>query len=243
MNQAFDPLNLILLAIALVVFWRLRAVLGSRTGNERPPLDPFGGRTKGRPEDAAVTSGKKVLQFPTDGDRKSAPSELEGEPDGPAWGGHASPGSSVASGFDRIAQIDSQFDPGEFLTGARIAYEMIVEAFAKGDRDTLKSLLSREVYEGFAKAIDARQIDGKSLTTKFVGIEKTEFLDAGVVGRRATLTLKIVSQLISATLSKAGEVLEGDPKQIQEITDVWTFERDLSSRDPNWRVVATEEPV
>jgi predicted lipid-binding transport protein (Tim44 family) len=124
-----------------------------------------------------------------------------------------------------------------------MAYEMIVQAFAAGDRPNLRNLLSREVLDGFLAAIDAREKAGNKLESRFVGIDKAELAAADLKGKRASLTVKFVSELISATRNRAGEVIEGDPQQIREITDVWTFERDVSSRDPNWKLAATEAPA
>jgi predicted lipid-binding transport protein (Tim44 family) len=118
---------------------------------------------------------------------------------------------------------------------------MVVTAFAQGDRQALKNLLSRDVYEGFAKAIDDREKAGQILESRFVGIDKTQVTTADLKGKRASITLRFIAEFISATLDKAGEVIEGDPQQVRQITDVWTFERDTGSRDPNWKLVATDE--
>ena len=125
---------------------------------------------------------------------------------------------------------------------AKIAYEMVVTAFAQGDRQSLKNLLSRDVYEGFARAIDEREKAGNLLESRFVGIDKSEIVNADLKGKRASITVRFIAEFISATLNRAGEVIEGDNKQVREITDVWTFERDTASRDPNWKLVATDEP-
>ncbi|HLF21451.1 MAG TPA: Tim44/TimA family putative adaptor protein, partial [Aestuariivirga sp.] len=146
-------------------------------------------------------------------------------------------------GLERLAKTDPQFSPKSFIDGARIAYEMIVDAFARGDKTALKPLLARDVYDGFAKAIDAREAEGQKLESRFVGIDKAEFAAVDLNGKRAAITVKFVSELISATLSKSGAVIEGDPKQVREIADVWTFERDVGSRDPNWKLAATDEPA
>jgi predicted lipid-binding transport protein (Tim44 family) len=118
---------------------------------------------------------------------------------------------------------------------------MVVTAFAQGDRQALKTLLSRDVYEGFARAIDEREKAGQLLESRFVGINKTDVTQADLKGKRASITLRFIAEFISATLDKTGEVIEGDPKQIRQITDVWTFERDTASRDPNWKLVATDD--
>jgi predicted lipid-binding transport protein (Tim44 family) len=121
-----------------------------------------------------------------------------------------------------------------------MAYEMIVSAYADGDRKTLKSLLSREVYDGFVAAIDEREARGETVRSNFVGIEKANIIQAELKGTEANVTLRIISQLISATLDKNGEVVEGDLVEVTDVNDVWTFARDTRSRDPNWRLIATE---
>jgi predicted lipid-binding transport protein (Tim44 family) len=236
MNQAFDPLNLLILAIAVVVILRLRSVLGKRTGNERPPVDPYAARRRAeKPQGPG-----NVINLPQ---RENVPEKvgLE-EPVEPIWAGYAEAGSSVAKGLEKIAAADSQFTTRSFVDGAKIAYEMVVTAFAQGDRQSLKNLLSRDVYEGFARAIDDREKAGQTLESRFVGIDKADVTAADLKGKRASITIRFLAEFISATLDRAGEVIEGDRKQVREITDIWTFERDTSSRDPNWKLVATDEP-
>src|SRR5262245_48857987 len=236
MNQAFDPLNLLILAIAVVVILRLRSVLGKRTGNERPPVDPFA--TPRRAEKPQAPGN--VVNLPQ---RENAPENPVLEPPAePVWTGYAEAGTNVAKGLEKIAAVDGQFSTKTFIEGAKVAYEMVVTAFAQGDRQSLKNLLSRDVYEGFAKAIDEREKAGQILESRFVGIEKADLVGADLKGRRASITRGFIAEFISATLNKMGEVIEGDPKQVRQITDVWTFERDTSSRDPNWKLVATDEP-
>jgi predicted lipid-binding transport protein (Tim44 family) len=233
MNQVFDPLNLLLLAVALVVFLRLRAVLGRRTGNERPPLDPYAARRGTQAKPNGDGSGK-VIALPRGNDNTVVDAPRE-----PVWTGYAEEGSGLAQGLEKIAASDSSFSPKAFLDGAKAAYEMIVTAFAQGDKQTLKPLLARDVFDGFAGAIDEREREGRRMDSRFVGIDKAMLTAADLIGKRATVTVRFVSQLISATLDRAGDVIEGDPKEIREVTDVWTFERDVTSRDPNWKLAAT----
>ncbi len=117
---------------------------------------------------------------------------------------------------------------------------MIVTAFAQGDRRTLKGLLSREVYEGFEAAIRERESRGETIETRFISIDKADIAAAELRGRVAQVTVRFVSQLISVTRDRSGAVIEGSPDKVTDVTDVWTFARDLSSRDPNWKLVATE---
>ena len=241
--MGFDPFNLLLLAIAAIVFWRLRSVLGTRTGNERPPFDPFGANRQKETPAAGEAANGNVLRFPKEDDDKTpAPANTDAEPV-PVWTGFAEAGSAVAVGLEKIAKSDPAFTPKSFIDGAKQAYEMIVDAFARGDKAMLKNLLSRDVYDGFAGVIDQREAAGQKVESRFVGIDQTSIVGADLNGRKASLTVRFVSELISATLARDGSIVEGDPKHIQEITDVWTFERDTASRDPNWKLVATEEPV
>ena len=116
---------------------------------------------------------------------------------------------------------------------------MIVTAYAAGDRETLRPLLSDEVYRSFDDALSAREKDGLTVEQSFIGIEKAELKNASLDGSRARLTIAFKSTLTSCTKNSDGVVIEGDPVTVREVTDVWTFERDVKSRDPNWKLVAT----
>jgi len=229
----FDIYTIIFLALAVFIFLRLRSVLGQRTGRERPP-NPYSGRDamRGATNDNVVTlpgRGGETAQKPVE---TSDPAE--------PWKGIAETGSALAAGLDSIAREDKTFDVKHFIAGARAAYEMIVLAFAEGDRRSLKNLLSREVYEGFEAAIRERENKGETVETRFVAIDKSDIAGVELRGRTAQITVRFVSQLISVTRDKAGNVIEGNPDKVTDVTDVWTFARDLSSRDPNWKLLATE---
>lgn len=241
--MAFDPLNLLLLAVALIVFWRLKSVLGARTGNERPPVDPMGPARKDEPPVLKPEPEGKVLRFPQSDEAHQKPPAADEEPVPPVWTGYAEAGTELAAGLDRLAAADRGFTPKSFIEGAKIAYEMVIDAFARGDRDALKNLLSRDVLEGFSRAIDDREQAGNRVESRFVGINSARITAAGLSANRASVTLQFVSELISATYDKSGGVIEGDPKQIREITDVWTFERDVTSKNPNWKLAATQDPA
>jgi len=230
-----DIYTIIFLALAVFIFLRLRSVLGQRTGRERPPYDPYSAR------DAVRTpASDKVVALPTRGG-EPAPQPVEpAEPAADRWKGIADEGSAVATGLDAIVAEDKTFDAKHFLAGARQAYEMIVTAFAEGDRRSLKNLLSREVYDGFETAIREREGRGETTETRFVSIDKADITGAEVRGKSAQITVRFVSQLVSVTHDRTGAVIEGSPEKVTEVTDVWTFARDISSRDPNWKLVATE---
>lgn len=237
MDGFVDIYTIIFLVLAVVIFLRLRSVLGRRTGSERPPFDPFSRREAPRP----AASDDKVISLP-----RRAPDGAE-----PAAGGIATAteeriktlapeGTSLNAALRAIAVADRSFDPDAFLTGAKAAYEMIVTAFAEGDRKTLKNLLSREVYDGFVSAIAQREGRGETIEFRFVGIDKAEITDAALKGGIEQVTVRFHSKLISATHDKTGAVIDGDPVHVADVTDIWTFAREVSSRDPNWKLVATE---
>ena len=236
MQDVFDIYTIIFLALAVFIFLRLRSVLGQRTGRERPPYDPYSARdVRGATNDNVVT-----LPGRTAADSSAQPVESQEQEPAERWKGIAEPGSAIATGLDAIAREDKGFDAKHFITGSRAAYEMIVLAFAEGDRRTLKNLLSREVYDGFEAAIREREGKGETVETRFVSIDKSEITAAEMRGRMAHITLRFLSQLVSVTRDRSGTVIEGNPDKVSDVTDVWTFARDVTSRDPNWKLVATE---
>ena len=218
----------------MFIFLRLRSVLGQRTGRERPPYDPYSARDAVR-----SSAGEKVVTLPGRV-AQPAPAPTPATERGEPWKGVAETGSPIAAGLDAIKAADPNFEAQHFLTGARAAYEMIVTAFAHGDRRALKGLLSREVYDGFEAAIREREARGERIETRFVSIDKAEIAGAELRGRIAHLTVRFVSQLVSVTHDRSGAVIDGSPEKVADVTDVWTFARDVSSRDPNWKLVATE---
>lgn len=246
----FDIYTIIFLALAVFIFIRLRSVLGQRTGRERPPYDPYSRRDAAK---APAGASDKVVNFPGTSEPANVPEPVEpvdagqidttadsGEPAPARWAGVAEVGSAVANGLDAIAGQERGFNVQHFIGGARAAYEMIVVAFANGDRAALKDLLAREVFDGFNAAITDRERRGEKMETQFVGIEKADIIEAGVKARTAQITVRFLSQLISVTRDQNGQVIDGDAEQVADVTDVWTFSRDLGARDPNWKLVATE---
>jgi predicted lipid-binding transport protein (Tim44 family) len=233
----FDIYTIIFLALAVFIFLRLRSVLGQRTGRERPPYDPYSARDAVR----SPANNDKVVTLPPRPAEPVAPRPAEMEPpSADRWTGIAEPGSAVASGLDAIAAADSDFDAKHFIAGARTAYEMIVTAFAAGDRRQLRGLLSKDVFDGFDAAISERESRGETAESRFVSIDASTITAAEMRGRTAQLTVRFVSKLISATRNRAGDVIDGNAERVTDVTDVWTFAREISSRDPNWKVVATE---
>lgn len=209
----FDILLFAMVAAFLVL--RLRSVLGRRTGQERP--DSVLQR--------AETPGDKVVAL---GKRNPAPPVVT-----------APPADAVAAGLERIRAADPGFDPAQFIEGARAAFEMIVGAFAPGDKARLRPLLSDDVYTPFAAAIDERTAAGETLETRIVGLKRLDITEAGLTGRLARVTVKFVSDQINLLRAHDGSVVDGDPDHAVEKTDFWSFTRDVRASDPNWVLEAT----
>jgi predicted lipid-binding transport protein (Tim44 family) len=233
--DVFDIYTIIFLALAVFIFLRLRSVLGQRTGRERPPYDPYSARDAVR----SPATDKVVTLPPRPAEAPARPVEVS-QPPAERWKDIAETGSTVAAGLDAIVAADQSFDAKHFITGARAAYEMIVTAFAAGDRRQLRSLLSREVFDGFDTAITEREGRGETAETRFVSIDGSTITGAELRKGTAQITVRFVSKLVSATRDRAGAVIDGNAEKVTDVTDVWTFARDISSRDPNWKVVATE---
>ena len=234
----FDIYTIIFLALAVFIFLRLRSVLGQRTGRERPPFDPYSTRDAVR----SPASDKVVTLPPRPAAEQPPPTRpVEAAPAAAdRWKGVAETGTPAAAGLDALVAVDPTFDVKHFIAGARAAYEMIVTAFAEGDRRQLRSLLSREVFDGFDAALTEREGRGETAETRFVSIDGSTITAVEVRGRTAQITIRFVSKLVSATHDRSGAVIDGNAEKVTDVTDVWTFARDVSSRDPNWKVVATE---
>ena len=142
-------------------------------------------------------------------------------------------------GLDAIATVEPQFDPEHFLAGAKAAYEMIVVAFAAGDRQTLRSLLAKDVLDSFEGAISQREERGEKIETTLVSIDKASIDDAQLRGRMAQISVRFCSKLITATRDRSGKIIEGSPDTVVDMVDVWTFAHEAGTRDPNWKLVAT----
>ncbi len=225
MDQGVQFLDIILFAlIAIFLGLRLRSMLGRRTGQERR-RDPFAAR---KTEEA---SEGKVIPLPDRGAQAAGAEATEASPGGAD--------ADVQAGFEGIAAADRGFSPAAFLAGARAAFEIVVNAFGAGDAGALRPLLSDEVFDNFNRAIQARAKAGHTRQTTLVGIASASVVEAELRDRSARLTVKFVSDQINATLDGAGNAVEGDSAKVATVTDLWTFERSLRSRDPNWTLVAT----
>jgi predicted lipid-binding transport protein (Tim44 family) len=195
-------------------------VLGRRTGAERPrqPIAP-----------PAPPAPEKVVALPPRG-RVAPPVPPQAA---------ATP---LAAGVARIKAVDKSFDENGFLQGARGAFEIVVNAFAKGDTAALRPLLSETVYASFAQAIRARQQAQETLETNLISIKSIDLAEAELEGNTALVTVKFVSDQINVTRAQDGKVVDGDPERVVEKIDLWTFARPARSRDPNWTLIATNAP-
>lgn len=219
--------------IAAFIGYRLYMALGRRTGNERPPVDPFQRRERiERPQAGASNQEEKVVPL-SRGREAMRPVAKD------SVFNRIAASSPLGLGLQAIRADDPGFDADAFFRGSKVAHEMIVKAFADGDRETLKPLLAPDVYASFEGAISAREKAGQKVDFAFVGLKSANIEDAGLRGRLAEVTVRFVSELISATKDAAGVVIEGAAGVVREVTDVWTFSRDVRSSDPNWKIVAT----
>ena len=238
MDEFFDIPTVIVIVIAIVVLFRLRSVLGTRTGNERSPLQRAQQNQPKPANDEKVTpirpAAAQPAPVPADPDRRAL--KLDAEIELLSHGD-----AQVASGLKAIGEADPTFSPKSFLEGAKAAYEMIVTAFAQGDRKTLKTLLEKEVYDGFDKAIAERETLGHMIDFTFVGLPKVEIAEAELDRRDARVAVRFNAEVVQATKDKDGQLIDGNAEQVQTIADEWTFARSPKSRDPNWKLVATNQ--
>jgi len=218
----FDIILFAMVAAFLVL--RLRSVLGRRTGNER--RRPGVVRQAEPPRDQIPAD--KVIAFDQRPNGVAPPATTE-----PA-------GDAVAAGLARIHDADPSFDPPHFLEGARAAFDMIVAAFAEGDKAKLRPLLSDEVYQPFSTAIDERNAAHETLESRILALKQLDIVAAELDERIARVTLKLVSDQINVLRAHDGSVVDGDPEHATEKTDFWTFARDTRLTDPNWALVATD---
>ena len=236
MDEFFDIPTLIVIGVAIVVLYRLRQVLGTRTGRERTPLQRQREMAAAKPGEENVVQMRPNPVAQTNEDLERQQRKLEAEI---AQFSHGD--DNVAEGLRAIAGADPGFAPKSFMEGAKSAYEMIVTAFAAGDRQTLKNLLDKDVYEGFEKVIRDREAAGRKVDFTFVGLPKVEISEAELDKRSANVTIRFHAEVVSATRDKDGNLIEGNADQVANIADEWTFARSPKSRDPNWKLVATSQ--
>ncbi len=223
MGQGFQFLDLIFLGmIAVFILLRLRNVLGTRTGHEKPPEDLRAGHTGSLP-------GQKegaVIALPR-----------RGGPSGTAPLSQAE--IRLRQSLTEIALADPQFDADDFADGARQAYEMIIIGFAQGDRDLLRGMVGEDVFANFDAAITARQAAGQTMETRLAAIKDAHITHASLRGKMAEVTVKFTADLISCVNNAAGDLVQGHPTLPQQVSELWTFARDTASKDPNWTLIAT----
>ncbi len=227
MSEGFAYIDILFFAmVAAFIALRLRSVLGRRTGQERRRTGGFGpARANG--------AADNVVTLP---ERSSSPIEVE-----PAIADPADKG--VKAGLAQIRLADQRFDLQKFLGGARAAFEMIVDAYAAGDKETLRPLLADDVFAGFERAIDQRKAAGHKFETQLTAVPTVEVIAAEMRGRDARITVRFKSEQINLLRDAQGKVLEGDPQTAEEVVDLWSFERDTTSQDPNWTLVETRTPT
>lgn len=235
--QFFDFYTLVFLAIAVFFFLRLRGVLGKRTGHERRPFDPYAGDDKqGKisSNDNIVAMPKRASDNPADPSARDINEAMDSDEE-------IDPKTAKLNKIVAPMRAqDPSFDPVEFLAGARVAYEMIVTAYAAGDRTQLEPLLSSDVYAGFEQAIAERESRNERVDFTFVGIDKANITETAADDSEVRVTVRFVSELISATRDEANKIIDGSATKVMDVTDIWTYARDPRKRDPNWRLVATE---
>ena len=213
------PIDLVLFGmVAAFLVLRLRSILGRRTGFERPPQQPSQPATGPMPAGPVIDA--KVEPVP--------PASQRPLPD---------PASPLGQALGQIHGADRTFDPGRFLDGAEKAFRIIVAAFAAGDRVTLRNLLADDTYAAFEQAIAGREAAGHIQVSEVRGMEQVAIEDAALHGTMASVTVRFVSDQLSLTRDKDGHPVLG-AEAVTEITDIWTFERDLADRDPTWRLAA-----
>lgn len=215
---------LVIVAVAMVagiILFRLYTVLGRRTGNEREPQDRF--RRLGG---AANEAGDNVVPLP---ERNRLRSDA----------GASKPLDEIEQALMDIKLADRNFETDHFISGAKKAHELIVTAFWKGDRETLRPLLHDEVFSTFDHVLKERESRNERVKFALVGYKDVKIVHASLKGRVAEITVSFVVQFISSTSDAAGAVIDGDPSAVRDVTDIWTFSRDLRGNDPNWILVAT----
>ena len=212
---------LILAAIAIFLLLRLRDVLGTREGFEKPVVT-----RKGDERD----------------ERRDRFEVIDGGPD-PDIADHVDPDSDAGQALMAMKVAEPSFMVGDFMSGARGAYEMILMAFEKGDLASIRPFLSDDVYESFAAVVEAREQKGLTIDSQFVGLRELKLADAtfDAATSEGEITMRYVGELTSVVRDKAGDIVEGNPNEVKRQKDLWSFARVMGSDNPNWQLVATGE--
>jgi predicted lipid-binding transport protein (Tim44 family) len=245
MEGQIDLFTLLAMIVAVIAVWKLRSVLGRRTDEDDARLERKAREEVRNPATAGAGSDKVVSLPRRDREETVGEARVDTEEADNRVREFAKGDVTVADGLFAIRKLDPDFDPGEFVDGARQAYEIIVTSFGEGNKKALRDLLSKDVLDGFTAAIHEREVRGERIEQNFVGINKADILEAEVKSGVANVTIRFVSQLITATRDKAGTVVAGDPTKIADVTDIWTFSRDIGTAraraNPNWRLIATQD--
>ena len=237
MGNNYDIILIGLVAIFLIL--RLRAVLGKRTGNERPPArDPFTPPTpppqSGPPRIGDAPSGNdNVIPLPNGNAQNTRPSAAPG-------GIRATVMPTATAAVAAIRAADPGFEPTGFAAGARAAFTTIVESFAKGDSGPLRQLLDPQTFASFESAIRSRNERREKAETTLIGFEASDIASAQFEGGFAEVTVRFVSEQINVLRNADGQIVDGNPNEVQKVVDLWTFRRDTRSSDPNWLLIKTE---
>lgn len=205
-------------AIAAFLALRLYAVLGKRTGHEQALPRPA-------EERVGAPAMPRTLDMPAEV-RESGPRAVE---------------QGAESGLRALVAADPSFDVGQFVEGAKSAYRMILEAFWKGDRETLTWLVEDQVRDTFFAAIDAREAEGHVVENRLVSIERAGISAIEMDGKIARITMRFDADVAMVTRDAEGHVVSGSMSDAVETHDVWEFSRDLKSGDPNWKLSDTDE--
>jgi len=232
MGSSFQFIDIILFAmIAVFLILRLRNVLGRRDGHEGGHRDPFGSNVS--VEEVSDGQDKKIIQLPDGSDEN----DFSGNEDDTS--SSVDGNAALAAGIAEIQRLNNTFNTEDFLVGARVAFEMVLEGYSNHDRKILENLLSPEVLANFLSAIDEREKVGHVLEDTLVGINKSEIVEAYIEGEMAQVTVKFVSEQINVVRDPEGQIASGNPNEVINVVDLWTFARDIRSKDPNWALVAT----
>ena len=216
MNDGFAFFDIIIFAmLAIYLVFQLRRVLGRKTGMEKPPTNEF-------TEEKESTSQHENIIPLRDGDQEQ---------------------TVTASGIARLRQLDTNFNEREFISGSRSAFTWIVSAFADGDAMKLEPLLGPKLFKSFDQAIQERVAAGEKLETNIVSIKSAQIDEVSVEGNTASVTVEFVSDQIKVVRDTEENIIDGDPDTIENLTDLWTFNRDVTSPNPNWILTRTETPA
>ncbi len=235
MSGGFQFYDIIIFAlIAVFIILRLRAVLGRRTGNERPNERDMFSRSRNR-RDQSTGQVISLKGVDTQKDINSQDYDIPDDDDKVLTNAD----TPIASELRKIRQEDPDFSASEFVEGAKEAFSLIVSAFSNGDTPELRPLLGDDVYDEFASAIQSRLLSGNVSETSVISIDDVSLIHCEMRGTTARISIKFISQQTSVIRNDAGEVIDGDAEKILSITDVWTFSRNIRSSNPNWLLVET----